>query len=164
MSRFGGGQSLWGVVAIYAWTNLEWVRKDRMLWYQVDVVSSRSVSLHAELCCRIGAFIDQLVLVTISLTWVCFSMWVLVCFKFLGLFFVGLMIFLSFFWRFRWRMVFGWKMGTSSAVVVDQEENPLPMSGYLGLFETCMSGYLGLFETCVTKFVQIWVYGFISSI
>ena len=38
-----------------------------------------------------------------------------------------------------------------------QEENPLPMSGYLGLFETCMSGYLGLFETCVTKFVQIWV-------
>ena len=27
-----------------------------------------------------------------------------------------------------------------------QEENPLPMSGYLGLF-----------ETCVTKFVQIWV-------
>ena len=23
------------------------------------------------------------------------------------------------------------------------EENPLPMSGYLGLFETCMSGYLG---------------------
>ena len=61
-------------------------------------------------------------------------------------------------------MVFGWKMGTSSAVVVDQEENPLPMSGYLGLFETCMSGYLGLFETCVTKFVQIWVYGFISSI
>ena len=80
------------------------------------------------------------------------------------MFFVGLMIFLGFFWRFRWRMVFGWKMGTSSAVVVDQEENPLPMSGYLGLFETCMSGYLGLFETCVTKFVQIWVYGFISSI
>ena len=38
-----------------------------------------------------------------------------------------------------------------------QEENPLPMSGYLGLFETCMSGQLGLFETCVTKFVQIWV-------
>ena len=38
-----------------------------------------------------------------------------------------------------------------------QEENLLPMSGYLGLFETCMSGYLGLFETCVTKFVQIWV-------
>ena len=38
-----------------------------------------------------------------------------------------------------------------------QEENPLPMSGYLGLFETCMSGYLGLFETCVTKLVQIWV-------
>ena len=37
------------------------------------------------------------------------------------------------------------------------EENPLLMSGYLGLFETCMSGYLGLFETCVTKFVQIWV-------
>ena len=34
-----------------------------------------------------------------------------------------------------------------------QEENPLPMSGYLGLFETCISGYLGLFETCVTKFV-----------
>ena len=25
VSRFGGGQSLWGVVAIYAWTNLEWV-------------------------------------------------------------------------------------------------------------------------------------------
>ena len=24
-----------------------------------------------------------------------------------------------------------------------QEENLLPMSGYLGLFETCMSGYLG---------------------
>ena len=60
-------------------------------------------------------------------------------------------------------MVFGWKMGTSPVVVVDQEENPLPMNGYLGLFETCMSGYLGLFETCVTKFVQIWVYGFISS-
>ena len=38
-----------------------------------------------------------------------------------------------------------------------QEENPFPMSGYLGLLETCMSGYLGLFETCVTKFVQIWV-------
>ena len=38
-----------------------------------------------------------------------------------------------------------------------QEENPLPMSGYLGLFETWMSGYLGLFETCVTKFVQICV-------
>ena len=54
-------------------------------------------------------------------------------------------------------------MGTSPVVVVDQEENPLPMNGYLGLFETCMSGYLGLFETCVTKFVQIWVYGFISS-
>ena len=45
-----------------------------------------------------------------------------------------------------------------------QEENPFPVNGYLGLFETCMSGYLGLFETCVTKFVQIWVYGFISSI
>ena len=28
-----------------------------------------------------------------------------------------------------------------------QEENPLPMSGYLGLFETCMSGYLALFKT-----------------
>ena len=41
-----------------------------------------------------------------------------------------------------------------------QEENPFPMSGYLGLLETCMSGYLGLFETCVTKFVQIWVYFF----
>ena len=38
-----------------------------------------------------------------------------------------------------------------------QEENPLPMSGNLGLFETCMSGYLGLLETYVTKFVQIWV-------
>ena len=25
VSRSGGGQSLWGVVAIYAWTNLEWV-------------------------------------------------------------------------------------------------------------------------------------------
>ena len=47
---------------------------------------------------------------------------------------------------------------------VQQEENQLPMSGYLGLFktymsgylglfETYMSGYLGLFETCVTEFV-----------
>ena len=61
-------------------------------------------------------------------------------------------------------MVFGWKIGTSSMVVVDQEKNPLPMSGYLGLCETYMSGYLGLFETCVTKFVQIWIYGFISLI
>ena len=25
VSRFGGGRSLWGVVAVYAWTNLEWV-------------------------------------------------------------------------------------------------------------------------------------------
>ena len=40
---------------------------------------------------------------------------------------------------------------------VQQEENQLLMSGYLGLFETYMSGYLGLFETCVTEFVQIWV-------
>ena len=40
---------------------------------------------------------------------------------------------------------------------MQQEENQLPMSRYLGLFETCMSGYLGLFETCVTEFVQIWV-------
>ena len=31
---------------------------------------------------------------------------------------------------------------------VQQEENQLPMSGYLGLFETYMSGYLGLFEMC----------------
>ena len=38
-----------------------------------------------------------------------------------------------------------------------QEENQLPMNGYLRFFETCMSGCLGLFETCVTKFVQIWV-------
>ena len=29
---------------------------------------------------------------------------------------------------------------------MQQEENQLPMSGYLGLF-----------ETCVTEFVQIWV-------
>ena len=36
---------------------------------------------------------------------------------------------------------------------MQQEENQLPMNGYLGLFETCMSGCLGLFETCVTKFV-----------
>ena len=40
---------------------------------------------------------------------------------------------------------------------MQQKENQLPMSGYLGLFETYMSGYLGLFETCVTEFVQIWV-------
>ena len=40
---------------------------------------------------------------------------------------------------------------------VQQEENQLPMSEYLGLFETYMSGYLGFFETCVTEFVQIWV-------
>ena len=40
---------------------------------------------------------------------------------------------------------------------VQQEENQLLMSGYLGLFETYMSGYLGLFETCVIEFVQIWV-------
>ena len=40
---------------------------------------------------------------------------------------------------------------------VQQEENQLPMNGYLGLFEIYMSGYLGLFETCVTEFVQIWV-------
>ena len=46
---------------------------------------------------------------------------------------------------------------TSGGRGMHQEENPLPMSGYLGLFETCMSGYLSLFETCVTKFVQIWV-------
>ena len=38
---------------------------------------------------------------------------------------------------------------------MQQEENQLAMSLYLGLFETCMSGYLGLFETCVTEFVQI---------
>ena len=25
VSRSGGGWSLWGVVAVYAWTNLEWV-------------------------------------------------------------------------------------------------------------------------------------------
>ena len=25
VSRIGGGQSLWGVVAVYAWKNLEWV-------------------------------------------------------------------------------------------------------------------------------------------
>ena len=31
---------------------------------------------------------------------------------------------------------------------VQQEENQLPISGYLGLFETYMSGYLGLFEMC----------------
>ena len=31
---------------------------------------------------------------------------------------------------------------------MQQEENQLPMSGYLGLFETYMSGYLRLFETC----------------
>ena len=31
---------------------------------------------------------------------------------------------------------------------VQQEENHLPMGGYLGLFETYMSGYLSLFETC----------------
>ena len=36
---------------------------------------------------------------------------------------------------------------------MQQKENQLPMSGYLGLFETYMSGYLGLFETCVTEFV-----------
>ena len=24
VSRSGGGRSLWGVVAVYAWTNLEW--------------------------------------------------------------------------------------------------------------------------------------------
>ena len=41
--------------------------------------------------------------------------------------------------------------------VMHQEENQLPMSGYLDLFETWMSGYLGLFEACVTKFVQICV-------
>ena len=40
---------------------------------------------------------------------------------------------------------------------MQQEENQLPMNGYLRFFETCMSGCLGLFETCVTKFVQIWV-------
>ena len=84
-------------------------------------------------------------------------MWVLVCFKFLGLFFCGFDDFCGFMGliclRFQWRMVFGWKIGTSSMVVVDQEKNPLPMSGYLGLCETYMSGYLGLFETCVTKFV-----------
>ena len=95
-------------------------------------------------------------------------MWVLVCFKFLGLFFCGFDDFCGFMGliclRFQWTMVFGWKIGTSSMVVVDQEKNPLPMSGYLGLCETYMSGYLGLFETCVTKFVQIWVYGFISLI
>ena len=36
---------------------------------------------------------------------------------------------------------------------VQQEENKLTMSGYLGLFKTYMSGYLGLFKTCVTEFV-----------
>ena len=25
VSRSGGGRSLWGVVAVYAWKNLEWV-------------------------------------------------------------------------------------------------------------------------------------------
>ena len=39
---------------------------------------------------------------------------------------------------------------------VQQEENQLPMSGYLGLFETYMSGYLSLFRR-VIAFVQIWV-------
>ena len=39
---------------------------------------------------------------------------------------------------------------------VQQEENQLPMSGYLGLFETYMSGYLSLFRR-VIEFVQIWV-------
>ena len=121
VSRSGGGWSLWGVVAVYAWTNLEWVWKDWMLWYQVDDVASGSASPRAKLCRRIGAFTDRLVLVTISLTWVCFSMWVLVCFKFLGLFFCGFDDFSGFMglicWRFRWRMVFGWKMGTSPVVV-----------------------------------------------
>ena len=49
----------------------------------------------------------------ISLTWVCFSIWVVVCFKFLGLFFsCGFDDFFGFMglicWRFRWRMVFGY--------------------------------------------------------
>ena len=53
---------------------------------------------------------------------------------------------------------------TSGGHGMHQEENPLPMSGNMSLFETCMSEYLGLFETCVTNFVQIWIYGFISLI
>ena len=46
--------------------------------------------------------------ITLSLTWVCFSLWVLICFKFLGLVFsCGFDDFFGLFfscWRFRWRI------------------------------------------------------------
>ena len=63
------------------------------------------------------------------------------------------------FWRFQWRWCFDMENVNiaSGGHGMQQEENQLPMSGYLGLFETYMSGYLGLFETCVIEFVQIWV-------
>ena len=66
---------------------------------------------------RVGKRTNQ---ITLSLTWVCFSLWVLICFKFLGLVFScgfddflgwrfwGLMIFLG--WRFRGLIIFlGWR-------------------------------------------------------
>ena len=62
-------------------------------------------------------------------------------------------------WKFQWRCCLDMENVNiaSGGHGMQQEENQLPMSGYLGLFETYMSGHLGLFETCVTEFVQIWV-------
>ena len=78
-----------------------------------------------------------------------------VCFKFLGLFFhVGLMIFLGLWVLFVGGFSGGWCLDMENVNItgggrgMQQEENQLPMSGYLGMFETYMSGYLGLFETC----------------
>ena len=39
---------------------------------------------------------------------------------------------------------------------VQQEENQLPISGYLGLSETYMSGYLGLFETYMSGYLGLF--------
>ena len=55
---------------------------------------------------------------SLSLTWVCFSLWVLICFKFLGLVFsCGFDDFLG--WRFWGLMIFlGWRFNDFSGLEV----------------------------------------------
>ena len=61
--------------------------------------------------------------ITLSLTWVCFSLWVLICFKFLGLVFsCGFDDFLG--WRFRGLMIFlGWSFNDFSWLEVSGFDN-----------------------------------------
>ena len=63
---------------------------------------------------RVGKRTNQ---ITLSLTWVCFSLWVLICFKFLGLVFsCGFDDFLG--WRFRGLIIFlGWRFVDFSGLV-----------------------------------------------